>query len=301
MKNSGKQLVGILVLFAIVLVVFFCVSNGGNGGNGGNGTSSSNFGALTRYTLTNKTKSNLNIAWIINNGSLYGASDNGSGAQKIVEIKVYSADGLDYYHFYYGGSYAWPISKDPKEPTIIRLNGTGGKLRGSYYYDIYGQGTIFQNIVAQPGGISGRYVRIFRSTKRDIYPPYALALLIYVDGYGNLIDYNDKVSENRGLYGNSTSRCGNCMPLDPGTYTTPIGLVSIDVPAYSLGGSMTTICPFVSLPTQQSIPIINNIKEYRKVSSIHGLASGYNFFNPKTNTTSNTIPVDNTKNIEITT
>jgi hypothetical protein len=288
MKNSGKQLVGILVLLAIVLVVFFCVSNGGTG--------TSNFGALMQYKLTNKLSTNLNIVWIINNQSNYGASDNGSGPQKIVEIKVYSADGQDYWYFYYGGSTAYSISKDPTNPTLLRLNATGGKQRGSTDTNQYDW---WDPALWDPAGTelartkfnSGRYVRIFRSTKRSTDPPYAIALLIYVDGYGNLIDNNDKVSQMRGTTNQPGNVCGNCMPLDPGVSNEnpprySIGLMTQDVTLFGWSTAQKKmICPFVSLPTDQSIPIINNIKEYRRV--------------PRTLFPPNTIAADATSNITI--
>lgn len=302
MKISGKQLVGILVilvLLAIVLVVFLCVSNGtGNG----TGKSTSNFGNVMPYTLTNKTSNNLNIAWIINNQSNYGASDNGSGPQQLVEINVYSADGQDYYYFYYGGSTAYSISNDPTRPTLLRLNATGGKQKGSTYHPKHDwRDAAFwdnDNIGGHltPQLYSGRYVRIFRSTKRITDPPYALALLIYVDGYGNLIDQNDKVSQMRGTTNNPGNVCGNCMPLSEGDYTgQPIGLVTQDVPLYGWSNvPKKMICPFVSLPPGKSIPIINNIKEYRRVSSIFGLLPRNDPFAPPA-----TIAVDNTKNVVI--
>lgn len=280
MKNSGKQLVGILVilvLLAIVLVVFFCVSNGGNG------TSSSNFGALMQYKLTNKTGNNLNVVCIIDTkSSTYGTSDNGSGAQKIVEINVYSADGLDYWYFYYGGSTAFSISKDPANPTKIILNATGGHQRNSteryYCYNVvdWSKLSLSRKQCDLEGYRSGRYVRIFGSTKRYTDGQYPIALLMYVDGYGNLIDNNDKASQRR-----SGSLCGNCMPLDPGSSNEyppryKIGLASRHVLYYDKS-ILKTICPFYSIPPNESIPIINNIKQYDKINgSIKDAYPAYN-------------------------
>jgi hypothetical protein len=85
------------------------------------------------------------------------------------------------------------------------------------------------------------------------------------------------------------------MPLDPGKYTMPIGLVTQDVPLFGWSTvSKKMICPFVSLPKDQSIPIINNINEYRRVSSIFGQLPRNDPFAPPT-----TIAADATQNITI--
>lgn len=114
MKNSGKQLVGILVilvLLAIILVVFFV--NGSNGSsnfsvfinrpdlvgkaivNTNECPKTSNMDPYFKYNLklTNKMNRRIHVISIINQKSNCGLKDNWDGSQKFVTVNLWSADG----------------------------------------------------------------------------------------------------------------------------------------------------------------------------------------------------------------
>ena len=242
MKNSGKQLVGIILLLAIVLVVFFV-----NGSN-----SSNNFGSLVNYRLYNATKSQLEVVSIIDQ-SKPPPTENGN-AQQRVNLFLYSADGIPYYYYYYGGSTPYEINTDS---TYLVLNGTGGRQTKASVINV----TRETNVMNYR---DGRYVRIFNNKNRS-----NTALLFYVDGYGNWIDNNDKASQNR-----TVQKCGNVLPLSVGT-DYAFGLKTMNV------GGTPTVCISQILNSETNIQINNVFAEYRVRGGFTRLNNNilFNFFN----------------------